>query len=884
MRLVCVACLLVIASVIGLLTDPEPARAQTADVAALADQLKTLQRDARYPEMLPIALAQLVALQNRLPPDHPDVVQALFFLGAVYFNLGRLVEAEPLLVRSLELHDRSGGNAATEQAFDYLQGLGLLYRAQGRLDDAKRMFGRRVQLAETFQSIDLIGPQLALASSLNSMAVIELDRKDFYSARLLMERALNIVEKQVPADHPILATYSGNLGVIYSRMGMLDEAEALLRRSLSISERSLPPGHSTLVVPLNQIADVYARRLRWAEAVEYSQRATLIILENARRDARATADDGVRVRGDNRPFATLINAAWHLADQNPTLRRTLSEKTFVASQWTAQSSAAVALSQTAARFAVGSDALGSIVRERQDLTRQRQELERLLVTVRTSTHRDQRRELATAARYAEISKLYENITDRLRKEFPSYSLLALPDPMGIKDVQELLKDDEALVQFALYGYGYAWAVTKKWARWVRLDATEAQINESVQELRCGLDRDGEWDWHAERKRWIARNPACATLKPGGLNADEPLPFNTSTAYVLHEQLLGRLRELIEGKRLIIVPDGSLTRLPFHVLVSKDPAETGQGYEGAAWLAKTVAISTLPSATSLKSLRTVLTSKPAANPYLGFGNPLLVGSGGADRRAWERQSCDRKGTTRTATVGRNIRGVLPDFYIGELADVGRIRMQSALPETTDEICAVAKLTKTGDEAIYLGARATETNVKSLSVSGELARARIVHFATHGLLAGETESLARSRAEPALILTPPSSASELDDGLLTASEVAKLHMNADLTILSACNTAAGAGLGGETLSGLVRAFFFAGTRALLVTHWYVNSEAAVKLTTRAVAELESNPRVGRDEALRIAMVAMFSSPDGSRGFSSSVHPSIWAPFTVVGEANR
>jgi hypothetical protein len=133
-------------------------------------------------------------------------------------------------------------------------------------------------------------------------------------------------------------------------------------------------------------------------------------------------------------------------------------------------------------------------------------------------------------------------------------------------------------------------------------------------------------------------------------------------------------------------------------------------------------------------------------------------------------------------------------------------------------------------------------------------------------------------PALLLTPPSQASEDDDGLLTASEVAQLKLDADWVILSACNTAAGDDLEAEALSGLARAFFYAGSRALLASHWYVDSEAAVALVTRAFAEINAQAGVGRAEALRRAMLALVGQ--GGR----LAHPAIWAPFVVVGEGAR
>jgi CHAT domain-containing protein len=146
------------------------------------------------------------------------------------------------------------------------------------------------------------------------------------------------------------------------------------------------------------------------------------------------------------------------------------------------------------------------------------------------------------------------------------------------------------------------------------------------------------------------------------------------------------------------------------------------------------------------------------------------------------------------------------------NVDDLRHQPPIPETADELCAVAQTLGVPEadlrEAVYLGSRATVTQAKALSQSGALAKARVVHFATHGLLAGETPLFAKNRAEPALVLTPPASPSEADNGLLT--------------VMSTCNTAAGSSEGAEALSGLARAFFYAGARSVLVSHWEVDSD--------------------------------------------------------------
>jgi CHAT domain-containing protein len=210
--------------------------------------------------------------------------------------------------------------------------------------------------------------------------------------------------------------------------------------------------------------------------------------------------------------------------------------------------------------------------------------------------------------------------------------------------------------------------------------------------------------------------------------------------------------------------------------------------------------------------------------------------------------------------------------GGLVDRAFLKAAPPLPETADELCAVAQGLQAGPDDIYLGARATERELKSLSETGKLAQYRILHFATHGALAGQVEG----SAEPGLILTPPETPSDEDDGYLTASELAGLKLDADWVILSACNTAAGGAEGAEALSGLARAFIYAQARALLVSHWEVNSDATVKLITGAMQRLVKDRAMGRAEAMRQSMLAMIDQGD-----PLEANPAFWAPFVVVGE---
>jgi CHAT domain-containing protein len=271
------------------------------------------------------------------------------------------------------------------------------------------------------------------------------------------------------------------------------------------------------------------------------------------------------------------------------------------------------------------------------------------------------------------------------------------------------------------------------------------------------------------------------------------------------------------------------------------------------------------------------------PMLGFANPLLEGPQNDVKYGafYKKLAAAAKATvgcapTRqmTSAALRHTGGSTASIPVQRgLTNLGDLKVQVPLPETADEICAVARDLDADLDEMRLGARATEREVKALSASGKLKQYRLIHFATHAALAGEL----KGTAEPGLILTPPEpKATQDDDGYLSGSEIASLKLDADWIILSACNTAGSDDASGtEALSGLARAFFYAGARALLASHWAVDSDATVQLVTIAARE-SRDKAVGRAEALRRAMLSMIK-----KGTQREAHPTYWAPFVIIGE---
>ena len=521
------------------------------------------------------------------------------------------------------------------------------------------------------------------------------------------------------------------------------------------------------------------------------------------------------------------------ADEDPSALR---DEAFQAAQWALATSAGAALAQLGVRFAAGDGDLARLVRERQDLVETWRGKDRRVLQLLGRTGREAESEAARLRHdLDDLARRIGEADATLEKRFPAYAALANPRPLSEAETRRLLKPDEALVLFLVSDADtWVFAVSPRAADWIRVPIGAADLDERVRRLRRTLDPDG-------RSR-------AAESAFGDATQQGRLGFDRATAYDLYRRFLEPLAPVLgPAAQWIVVADGAFTSLPLAVLPTTAPE--GDDNDPAAlaatpWLVRSHALTTLPAVSSLQALRAFAPRPPGNEPFRGFGAPVLGGKGGGER------------------------GV-SSYFRGARADVEAVRGLAPLPATEVELKRLASALKAGDGAIALGAAATETAVKR----ADLTRARIVAFATHGLVSGELAGL----AEPALVFTPPADASELDDGLLTASEAAELKLSADWVVLSACNTAAGDGSpGAEGLSGLARAFLYAGARAILVSHWPVGDEAAAEITTRTFAGLTATPEIGRAEALRRALVAMIDRDD-----RSFVHPSAWAPFVVVGD---
>ena len=507
-----------------------------------------------------------------------------------------------------------------------------------------------------------------------------------------------------------------------------------------------------------------------------------------------------------------------------------------------------ALAASASRANIADPDLAALARTEQDLQREISALSdgmgNLLARGRVA---EQDKVVADMrAALADLRAQHAKAQAEMERRFPSYSGLLNPKPPGIAALQQLLRPGEALVSIYTGSQrSLVWAIPASGKpAFTLVPLTAAQIEQKVGEMRRALD------------------PAAV--------AQQTLPaFPFDLAHELFTRLLAPVQVgWRDARALIIVPHGALGQLPFGVLLTQPfqaASTAGPMYASMAdapWLLRQMAVSQLPSAVALSALRGQASPRRAERAFIGFGDPVFASDPaptGATvlQRSLVKPAAQPKveGTAEVA-LERHI-----DF-----------RLLPSLPDTAQEIEEVATvLLADRQRDVFLGRRASEAQVKKV----DLSPYRVVMFATHGLMSGEMPGL----YQPALALSNPALSGDGEDGMLTMEEILGLKLNADWVVLSACNTAAAGGQSGESVSGLGRAFFYAGAKALLVTHWAVETESARMLTTDTFRRQAAQPALSRAQALQQSSLALMRTGRGKE--LSYAHPMFWAPYSLVGD---
>ena len=459
------------------------------------------------------------------------------------------------------------------------------------------------------------------------------------------------------------------------------------------------------------------------------------------------------------------------------------------------------------------------------------------------------------------------IRGRLVKDYPRYADLKKPKPLGIEDVQKLLRTDEIVLSYFITpGRTGLWTITRENASFAVIPLSRETLISQTETFRRAL---------SEIPDVLSRSDPANGKKQVRLAFS---CYDPDTAHALYKILVAPAEPLLKTKpQVYLALNDLLYKLPFETLLTRPfvkiakidktvknySAESGIGAElrNAPFWVKTHNIAYLPSLSVLRSLRKLgKDNVKERSPLLAFADPAFESSAGSHA------SDGGPATTRSALLSRlQTRSVFSGTTL------------PPLPDTRKEALAVAKILGASPEkAIYLRDRASEYNLKHLP----LTRYQYLLFATHGFMAGEFGP----GIQPALALSFINDPE--NDGLLEMGEILGLDLNADMVVLSACNTASGGGEKdhGEGFAGLTRSFMYAGGRSLLVTQWSVESSSAKTLVQNTFRKAK-NRTIGNALALSKRAMIKFGVPIriSSEISVSTSHPFFWAPYILVGEGN-
>jgi len=407
----------------------------------------------------------------------------------------------------------------------------------------------------------------------------------------------------------------------------------------------------------------------------------------------------------------------------------------------------------------------------------------------------------------------------LREKSPAYANLIYPRPLTLAETQDkVLTAKDVLLEYSLgEEHSYFWAITKNKSYMLPLPP-QSEITENVKQYFAIIN-----------------------------HAPHPSALPASIGMNLYNLLIKPASKVLQGKsNLIIIPDGVLHYLPFEALVTRVEKNQPQ------YMIESFNISYAPSASVLGFIKSQKEKPVSANQreLLAFGDPIF-----GDESASQKREVATQDTASVDSSAENIteRGLYEE----------RGFEFKRLEHTAEEIQKIASHFDTDKRLTYVRAEAKEERLKAEA----LIQYRFLHFATHGVLDEQTPG------RSSVVLTLDNDLTE--DGFLQMNEVFNLNLDADLVVLSACQTGKGKLLRGEGVIGMTRAFMYAGARSLLVSLWSVNDQS----TANFMASFYDHMHRGKakSEALRQAKLDFIKGTDAALH-----HPYFWAPFVLMGNS--
>lgn len=758
-------------------------------------------------------------------PDSVAVAETVMELALQVSNQGRFDEAAALFRRATPVIEASSSATARARLASYQA---LDAANQRNFADALKFArdatavrraevdaAKRATANPDDTSADLTAPATLegeLAHGLRIEAEMALRLGDYGTAQSAAEEALWIITEASGLPLWWRPETISLMGEVNAAQKRVVVAERDFIDALQMDQKLFGDTAPTARAQL-RLAKFYSDQQLYPASVAAFRAAFAILAKDAIARSQIVSDQII-------PFLVAASA---LERQDPSQSAALDADMFRSVQLVNSSVADKTLARVAVRQAAGNPALADLVRQYQDALKSRDNarLDLVVENAKPNEERKADRVQKLDAAFKAASANADALLQKVQQGYPDYAKLADPGPADLSAVQARLGPRDGFLEFVVgVKSAFALLVTRNGLTARPLQVTSEGLSGDIAQLRRAfvpkLGRAGD--------------------------------FSLKTSFALYQQLLAPLEPSLGGiDHLIEAPDGDLASLPLALLVTSEP---GGNYQNAAWLIRRMAITQVPSARAFLELRTARASRtPAPRPFFGVGNPTFAGG---------------------ATSARALSALASTCQQDGPADPALLRALPPLPETAVEVQAVGRTLKAEPGSILLGAAANKVAVRS----APLDQYQVLYFATHGLLPGELHC----QAEPGLVLSPPPGpASNIaSDGLLRASEIAGLKLNADLVVLSACNTAAAGGtsFGGGALEGLADSFFAAGARAVLASHWEVPSEATQKLMTSVFAAYARDPSRDLAEALRQAQLGLIAQP-------ATANPFDWAAFTLIGD---
>ncbi len=829
------------------------------------------------------------------PDDQLEYADALNNLGAVFFMQARYARAEASFEQAIAMWERSL-KASDPRVLTALINLAAIERNLGQTAGAERLYRlamAREKAAAVSKDPSESSEQAAIQiKTLNELGLLlSNDEGNCAESEPLLREALRIGQARFGENDPRVAETRMNLGLLLDDTNRPEAAEAELRTVFAIDQSRFGKDDPATAQAEYQLGRLFLHNSRCVDAVTWlddavaarrktlgsdhrdvgialSRRAAALACEGPDHYEKARTDyesarqiflissrqngglddrsvSGIREHTD-RVIEGYVPLLAEIARLRPADSAQAASSAFAVADQLRSGPADAALGRAGVRRMTSQPQTLAAFAHVQQLRRQTGHARQQFLSAareQNSNHANADRMNALAAQLQSLEAQLDQETGALFTRFPKYGELLAPSPITPSELQSLMKPDETLVAYySLADRLEVWVVPQKGpVKWFELSVKRTDLAEMVKRLRASLSIQA--------------------------------PYDVEDAYGLYKAIVGPIRPFVKSRRLIIVTDQTTLPIPFAALIVDDrgksfsilrqryregmspsAAELSTLYPRLHWFFNQgFTLSFLPSATSMRFLRSRNSprqfSKGSSEPFIGFGDPALSGSG------------NERGGVMLALTGASV--------------AAQVRALPALPGTRGELLAEARLLGADPQrSVYLGEQATRVNLMNLN-DDRLEHALVVSFATHALIGGEVNGL----REPALVLTPPRHPSEQDVGLLTLDDILGLRLsNSDWVILSACNTA---GANADGFSGLARAFFYAGGRSLLVSQWNVDDAATLELMTAVMSAYVSNGRSFRADALRAGISRLINGgiPTGP-GYLT--HPAAWAPFFVVGES--